>query len=431
MRRSTPRHTPLTRLATATNSFGKRRSFIYAVDRTGSNTTRQSPYIYDVNNQRIAKTVDLDGQGANPATTTRFVYDRNNVALEFTGSATVPSTRYFHGTNVDQVLAQESNNTTTWLLSDQIGTTRDLVNNSGTLLNHFTYDSFGTQTGSTLGATVDTRYKFTGREFDGETGDYFYRSRYYDPEVGRFLGEDAIWFGGGDVNLYRYVENTPINAIDPSGMLIRVLPRPGTLTRPGTNLKPAPPTAPIAPGQNPLQPLPFRLPIPEPLPFPEPQPTPQPSPGPNPSSCKKRDVCDGAIQGGSYDAVRNSNAGSKGQAHHMPSWAATRDSDLLLGKVQNAKGITPAICMIPEDHRKTLSYGGSNTNYKPIQINYINNNEYYLAQVMDIFNVKQIAFRNHGRGDFYDKAIIEMRNYTINLQRQQPELFALPQRFEA
>jgi RHS repeat-associated protein len=93
----------------------------------------------------------------------------------------------------------------------------NLVNNSGTLLNHFTYDSFGTQTGSTVGATVDTRYKFTGREFDGETGDYFYRSRYYDPEVGRFLGEDAIGFASGDANLYRYVENNSISSIDPFG----------------------------------------------------------------------------------------------------------------------------------------------------------------------------------------------------------------------
>jgi RHS repeat-associated protein len=175
MRRSNPRHPTLNRLTTETNALGKTRN-----------------YTYDITNQRIAKTVDLDGAGTAPATTTRFVYDRNNVALEFTASATAPSARYFHGTNVDQVLAQESNNATTWLLSDQIGTTRDLLNNSGTLLNHFTYDSFGTQTGSTLGATVDTRYKFTGREFDAETGDYFYRSRYYDPEVGRFLGEDAI-----------------------------------------------------------------------------------------------------------------------------------------------------------------------------------------------------------------------------------------------
>jgi RHS repeat-associated protein len=194
-----------------------RNRLVGVTDRAGTTTTRQTTYTYDVTNQRIAKTVDLDGQGANPATTTRFVYDRNNVAMEFTGSATVPSTRYFHGTNVDQVLAQESSNTTTWLLSDQVGTTRDLVNNSGTLLNHFTYDSFGNQTGSTPNATVDTRYKFTGREFDGETGDYFYRSRYYDPEVGRFLGEDAIGFGGGDANLYRYVGNQPIMLTDPSG----------------------------------------------------------------------------------------------------------------------------------------------------------------------------------------------------------------------
>jgi RHS repeat-associated protein len=218
MRRSTPRHSALTRLTTTTGSLGKHRSFIYAVDRTGTTLTRQSTYTYDVTNQRIAKTVDLDGQGANPAITTRFVYDRNNVALEFTGSATTPSTRYFHGTNVDQVLAQESNNATTWLLSDQIGTTRDLVNNSGILLNHFTYDSFGNQTGSTPNATVDTRYKFTGREFDAETGDYFYRARYYDQETGRFLSEDPIGFQAQDANTYRYSENSPTNFIDPSGL---------------------------------------------------------------------------------------------------------------------------------------------------------------------------------------------------------------------
>jgi RHS repeat-associated protein len=211
-----------TRTTIATNAVREytwdyRNRLTGVADRTGSTTNRQNTYTYDVTNQRIAKTVDLDGAGTAPATTTRFVYDRNNVAMEFTGTATVPSTRYFHGTNVDQVLAQESTNTTTWLLSDQIGTTRDLVNNSGTLLNHFTYDSFGTQTGSTLGATVDTRYKFTGREFDSETGDYFYRARYYDPETRRFLSEDPIGFSSGDVNLYRYVENAPILRTDPTG----------------------------------------------------------------------------------------------------------------------------------------------------------------------------------------------------------------------
>jgi RHS repeat-associated protein len=189
------------------------------IDRTDTIITRQTTYTYDALNQRIAKTVDLDGVGANPVTTTRFVYDRDNVVLEFTGTLANLSTRYLYGPGVDQILAQESNNTTTWLLTDQVGTVRDLVNNNGQLLNHFTYDSFGNVTGSTPNATVDTRYKFTGREFDAETGDYFYRARYYDPETARFLSEDTIGFDGGDVNLYRYVSNSPLIARDPFGSI--------------------------------------------------------------------------------------------------------------------------------------------------------------------------------------------------------------------
>ena len=41
--------------------------------------------------------------------------------------------------------------------------------------------------------------------------------RYYNPETGRFLSEDSVGFQGDDYNLYRYVENNPINQIDPSG----------------------------------------------------------------------------------------------------------------------------------------------------------------------------------------------------------------------
>jgi uncharacterized protein RhaS with RHS repeats len=48
-------------------------------------------------------------------------------------------------------------------------------------------------------------------------GLYFYRGRYYDPVVGRFINEDPISFAGGDVNLYRYVGNSPVNATDPMG----------------------------------------------------------------------------------------------------------------------------------------------------------------------------------------------------------------------
>jgi uncharacterized protein RhaS with RHS repeats len=47
---------------------------------------------------------------------------------------------------------------------------------------------------------------------------YFYRARYYDPTVGRFVTKDPIGFAGGDVNLYAYVENNVVNFSDPLGL---------------------------------------------------------------------------------------------------------------------------------------------------------------------------------------------------------------------
>ena len=46
----------------------------------------------------------------------------------------------------------------------------------------------------------------------------YMRARYYDPSVGRFVSEDPLGFGGGDVNLMSYVGNQPINRVDPSGL---------------------------------------------------------------------------------------------------------------------------------------------------------------------------------------------------------------------
>ena len=55
------------------------------------------------------------------------------------------------------------------------------------------------------------------RENDPETGLYYYRARYYDPSVGRFIGEDPIQFHGGEVNLYSYAAENPVLFLDPSG----------------------------------------------------------------------------------------------------------------------------------------------------------------------------------------------------------------------
>ena len=76
--------------------------------------------------------------------------------------------RYLHGPAVDQVLAQEdTDNTVEWHLTDHLGTVRDIIGNDGTVKNHLTYDSFGNVVAET-DTTVDSRYLFTGREFDEE-----------------------------------------------------------------------------------------------------------------------------------------------------------------------------------------------------------------------------------------------------------------------
>jgi RHS repeat-associated protein len=70
---------------------------------------------------------------------------------------------------------------------------------------------------------IPNPYTFTGREFGLDTGLYYYRARYYDPHLGRFLQEDPIGFIG-EMNLYTYVLNNPVNYIDPYGQIVVVVP---------------------------------------------------------------------------------------------------------------------------------------------------------------------------------------------------------------
>ena len=60
-------------------------------------------------------------------------------------------------------------------------------------------------------------FQYTGREFDAETGLRYYRARYYEPGIGRFISEDPLGFSAG-INFYEYVFNAPTNLIDPSGL---------------------------------------------------------------------------------------------------------------------------------------------------------------------------------------------------------------------
>jgi RHS repeat-associated protein len=70
---------------------------------------------------------------------------------------------------------------------------------------------------SQTNAAAGDRFLFQGREFDAEIALYYYRARYYDPALGRFISQDPMGFAAGDANLYRFVKNSPLNGTDPSG----------------------------------------------------------------------------------------------------------------------------------------------------------------------------------------------------------------------
>jgi RHS repeat-associated protein len=180
---------------------------------------RTAEYTYDVYNQRIAKTVYTDGDGSLAAVTERFVYGSDqNIALVLDENGNV-NHRYLFGDGVDQIEADESNGTVLWALTDHLGSVRDVVDDSGTVLNHIVYDAFGGVTSQTDESVV-FRYGYTARELDAESGLQYNRARYLDSFTGKFISEDPIGFGGGDSNLYRYVFNSPIRYTDPSGLFV-------------------------------------------------------------------------------------------------------------------------------------------------------------------------------------------------------------------
>jgi RHS repeat-associated protein len=125
------------------------------------------------------------------------------------------ATTYFNGPGIDNHLRQTSATTgVSYFLNDHLGSTAALTNVNGNPVEQENYDSFGNSASS-----ARTRYGYTGRERDPDTGMLYYRARFYDPQVGRFLSEDPMGFYAA-VNWYAYVGDDPISYIDSTGMEI-------------------------------------------------------------------------------------------------------------------------------------------------------------------------------------------------------------------
>ena len=98
---------------------------------------------------------------------------------------------------------------------DHLRSVTGLSGHDGEAIEQITYSPFGAVHNQT--GTPATELLYTGRENDAETGLYYYRARYYDPLVGRFISEDPLGFKAG-VNFYAYVGNSPLDVSDPLGL---------------------------------------------------------------------------------------------------------------------------------------------------------------------------------------------------------------------
>ena len=161
----------------------------------------------------------------------------DQMILSFTDSdadgsqSPVLTTRNLYGPVVDQIFATEgASGSLLWSLSDHQGTPRDWATRSSStgatsIAQHTRYTAFGAissitdGTGNPLAANTSPLPSFTGQLYDADADLMYYRARWYDPQLGKFINDDPMGFGAGDANVSRYVGNQVSSTRDATGLI--------------------------------------------------------------------------------------------------------------------------------------------------------------------------------------------------------------------
>jgi RHS repeat-associated protein len=158
---------------------------------------------YDAMGRRIARTLN--------GSTTQYVYDGRQAIGEITNGQAVG---LLTGLRIDEVIARYTSAGARSYLTDALGSVVAQANDQQVVDNFYAYTPYGEA--QSLGPDGGNAVQYTSREND-QTGLLFYRARYYDAVLKRFISEDPIGLLGG-VNSYAYVAGDPVSYTDPLGL---------------------------------------------------------------------------------------------------------------------------------------------------------------------------------------------------------------------
>ncbi|RJP70179.1 MAG: RHS repeat-associated core domain-containing protein, partial [Candidatus Abyssobacteria bacterium SURF_17] len=148
----------------------------------------------------------------------RFVYDGLDLIADLNKFDQVVAS-YTNGLGIDDPLIMRWNGNDYFYHKNHLGSVTMITDDEGEdnpLAKTYQYDAYGNVL-SASGSLAYNPFLFTGRERHVASGLYYYRARWYDPQLGRFMNQDPIGDLGG-LNLYAYVGNDPVSRIDPLGL---------------------------------------------------------------------------------------------------------------------------------------------------------------------------------------------------------------------
>jgi RHS repeat-associated protein len=193
-----------------------------------NHVVRTSHYAYNENGIRVRSesSVTINGVGSGVSTNLYLIDPLNHTGFaqvleELPAFGAVPTVSYTIG---DDVISQATAVATDYFLYDGHGSTRQLMDPSGSVTDEYSYDASGMMIGGnpTTSQPARTSLLYTGEQFDTGLQQYNLRARNYDPSIGRFTSMDPFPGSPDDpqsLHKYAYAHDDPVNNVDPSGQM--------------------------------------------------------------------------------------------------------------------------------------------------------------------------------------------------------------------